>query len=166
MKRILLALLALCLAGMLASAPAAAGRVHQKVKGKVIKVEQHVRTQNAGEYDRLTIRTRQGEEMRLRLGEGGACEGCFQVGDRVRARIQARIQTGEGSQAEYQVRFMKLRREGRMFAFQQEGGRMVRVREGVGPGPRAGRQSGRERAGGPGPGTGKGRAGGGGQGGP
>ena len=47
-----------------------------------------------GEYDRLTIRTRQGEEMRLHLGEGGACDGCFQVGDRVRARLQGRVEEG------------------------------------------------------------------------
>ena len=161
MKRTLVALLAFSLAGMLATAAASAERAYQKVKGEVIKVEQHVRTRNGGEYDRLTIRTRQGEEMRLRLGEGGACEGCFQEGDRIRARIRA----GEGPEADCQVRFMKLRREGRMFAFREEGGRMVRVQDRSGPGARAGRQSGRERSGKPDSGPGKGRAGGGGRGG-
>jgi hypothetical protein len=160
MKSTLTALLVFSLAGMLATAPASAKRAYQKVKGEVIKVEQHVRTRNGGEYDRLTIRTRQGEEMRLRLGEGGACEGCFREGDRIRARIRA----GEGPQADCQVRSMKLRREGRMLAFREEGGRMIRVQDRSGPGARAGRQGGHERSGGAGAGPGKGKAGGGGRG--
>ncbi len=160
MKRTLVALVALSLAGMLATAPASAGRAYQKVKGEVIRVEQHVRTQNGGEYDRLTVRTRQGEEMHLRLGEGGACEGCFQVGDRIRARIR----TGEGPEADCQVQFMKLRREGRKLAFREDGGRMVRVQERFGPESRAGKQRGSERRGGADSGPGKGKAGGGGRG--
>ena len=176
MKRTLAALLAIPLAGVLATAPASAKRAHQKVKGEVVQVERNVQSQSGGEYDRLTIRTRQGEQLHLRLGEGGACDGCFLAGDMVRARVQARVearvqarvearvQAGEGPQVEYQVRSLKLRREGRMFKFREEGGRMVLVRGRLGPGPGAGRHGGPERAGGPGPG--KGRPGGGGPGGP
>ena len=160
MQRTLVALLAFSLAGMLTTAPASARRTYQKVKGEVIKVEQHVRTRNGGEYDRLTIRTRQGEELRLRLGGVGACDGCFQEGDRIRARIRI----GEGPDADCQVRFMKLRRQGRMLAFREEGGRMVRVQDRFGPGARAGRQSGRERRGGADVGPGKGKTGAGGPG--
>lgn len=160
MQRTLVALLAFSLAGMLTTAPASAKRTYQKVKGEVIKVEQHVRTRNGGEYDRLTIRTRQGEELRLRLDGGGACDGCFQEGDRIRARIRI----GEGPDADCQVRFMKLRRQGRMLAFREQDGRMVRVQDRSGPGARAGRQSGRERRGGADVGPGKGKAGAGGPG--
>ena len=180
MKTTLAALLPLSVAGMLATAPdpALAGRAYQKVKGEVIKVERQLQTPSGDAYDCLTVRTRQGEQLRLHLGEGGACEGCFQVGDQVRARVQERVQervqtraqervqTGEGSQMEYQVRSMKLRREGHMLAFREQGGQLVRVQGRVGAGPQAGRQGGSEKAGGPGSGSGKGRAGGGGSGGP
>ena len=94
----------------LVATPAAAGEKYKKVKGHVIKVEQHVRTQNGGESDRLTIRTRQGEEMQLHLGEGGACEGCFQEGDLVRARVRA----SEGAGSGHEVKSMKVRRGGEM----------------------------------------------------
>ena len=54
--------------------PASVKRACQKVKGEVIKVEQHVRTRNGDEYDRLTIHARQGEErrpgLRSRQGKG------------------------------------------------------------------------------------------------
>lgn len=56
---------------------------------------------------------------------------------------------------------MKVRREGRMLAFREEGGRLVRVQDRYGAGPQAGRQSGRERSGGADSGPGKGKSGGG-----
>ena len=90
MRKTLAAVLTISLVAMLAAAPASAKRAAQTVKGHVIKVEQHVRTQNGGEYDRLTIRTRQGEEMRLHLGEGaelGYCSFCEGVGEGVGVEV-------------------------------------------------------------------------------
>lgn len=109
--------------GLILMAPAAqAGQQYRKVKGEVIKVEQHVRTQNGGEFDRLTIRTRQGEEMQLNLGKGGACEGCFEAGDRVRARVQS----SDGSGGAHGVQSLQVRRGGEMFSYANQGGALTR----------------------------------------
>ena len=117
----------------LTSLPAVAMRTGaSRVKGQIIRVEQQVRTANGADYTRLTVRTRQGEEMQLRVGTPGACEDCYRVGDRVRARL------GGGS-GEREVRRMKVRRGGEQFALSNCEGRMTRQ----GPGPRAG--DGRER---------------------
>ena len=60
------------------------------VKGEVIQVQQSIRTQSSGEIDQIRIRTRQGEEMSLRLGKRGSCNGCLQVGDRIRVRVRTK----------------------------------------------------------------------------
>jgi hypothetical protein len=152
--------------------PAAAKRAYSKVKGHVVKVEQHVRTANGGEYDRLTIRTRNGDEMQLRLGEGGACEGCYQEGDRIRARIRA----DDGGGGPMAVQSMKVRRNGEMYGYVNADGKMVRAADGnggqrmrsrahePGSGSCPGCNSG-QRGGGRGGGGGGGRRGGGGGGG-
>lgn len=152
MRKTFTLLLVILGATTIAAESAAAKRAYQKVKGEVIKVEQHVRTENGGEYDRLTIRTRQGEEMQLHLGEGGACEGCFQEGDRVRARLLA----GAGPEAECRIQHMKVRRAGEMFILHQQDGHMVRVHDGAG---RAAGRQGRSQTGRGGHGHGEGRGG-------
>lgn len=120
------------LAVALLATPAVAGKQkeYSKVKGEVIKVEQQVKTANGGEFDRLTIRTRQGEEMQLHLGRDGACDGCFQQGDRIRARVQSADGTGSG----YQVQSMKVRRGGEMYGYVNAGGQLVQERGGRGTG--------------------------------
>jgi len=159
MRSRMMAVLGVAVVGLLAVAPAGAKRAYQKVKGEVVRVEQQLRTENGGEYDRLTIRTRQGEELQLRLGEGGACEGCFQEGDRIRARIQ--IRAGEGSQGDCEIQSMKVKREQHMFKFQEQNGRLVRLGQHGGRGAQAGAQSGREGSNRK-PGSGKGKVSGGG----
>ena len=117
--------LAIGATALLAVAPlttaAEAGKKYGKVKGHVIQVEERVRTANGGELDRLTIRTRNGEELRLNLGQGGACEGCYQVGDRIRAKVHA----GDGSGAGLGVRSAKVKRAGEMRGYVNAGGKMV-----------------------------------------
>lgn len=106
---------------VVAAHPAFAAKA-QKVKGEVIQVEQQVQAAGGGTYDRLTLQTRQGERIQLHLGEGGACAGCFQVGDRVRARVMDQDRDGSGA---YGVQSMRLRRAGETFGFHNDGGRMV-----------------------------------------
>lgn len=125
--------LALLLFALMA-ASAVAGKQYSKVKGHVVKVEQHVRTANGGEYDRLTIRTRQGEMMQLHLGQGGACDGCFQQGDRVRARVAA----GDGSNGPRGVQSMKVRRGNEMYGYVNANGKMVQHHGGHGLGTGSG----------------------------
>lgn len=121
MKKFLAVTTMVLFTASLAVAPAWAGRKHSKVKGHVVKVEQQVKAANGGESDRLTIRTRSGEQLNLDLGKGGACEGCYQVGDQVRARVKA----SEGSGGGQGVQSMQVRRDGRMFGYTNDNGMMV-----------------------------------------
>ena len=130
MKRFLAVGALALLVASLAATPAAAKKSYSRVKGHVIKVEQHVRTANGGEFDRLTIRTRNGDEMQLHLGQGGACEGCFQQGDRIRAKVQAGDGTGGGAR----VQSMKVRRGGEQYGYVNAGGKMVQGGSGNGRG--------------------------------
>ena len=132
MKRLLAIATVLLVTGLLIGPPAAAKKQYAKVKGEVVRVEQQVRTANGGEADHLMIRTRNGEELRLNLGAGGACEGCFRAGDRVQARVGAAAGDGNGRQ----VHSMQVRRNHEMFGYSRQGGRMV---GGPGSGNKAGR---------------------------
>ncbi|MEJ2084827.1 MAG: hypothetical protein P8Y44_04015, partial [Acidobacteriota bacterium] len=87
-----------------------------KVKGEVVQVGQQVQTQNGGTYDVVTVRTRQGEQVQLRLGPAGSCDGCVQQGDRIQARVRS------GGAAGAQVRQMKVRRNGEMVSYGLRGG--------------------------------------------
>lgn len=108
----------------MAMTPGAAAEDETTVKGEVIQVHQRVRTQNGGEFDELTIRTRQGEEMRLRLGASGECDGCFQEGDHVRARLMQ----GEPADGAHAVREMKVRQTGQTYQFRNESGELTQAR--------------------------------------
>ena len=88
------------------------------IKGEVVQVQKQVRTQNGGEYDQLTIRTRQGEQMRLRMNLPDDCEGCVQNGDRVRVRLMG----GDSAEGAQTVREMKVRRTGETYRLQGEAG--------------------------------------------
>ncbi|MCP4200658.1 MAG: hypothetical protein GY769_01830 [bacterium] len=114
--------MAAALTTLLAVAPAAAKKKYSKVKGQVVTVEQRVMTTNGGEHDRLTIRTRDGEQIRLNLGKGGACEGCYRAGDQVRARIHS---TGEPG-APREFKSMEIRRDGKSFGRTNANGEMIR----------------------------------------
>lgn len=121
MKKHLAMATTVLLTASLATAPAWAKKEYKKVKGQVVKVEQHVRTANGGESDRLTIRTRQGQQLHLNLGEGGACEGCYQAGDQIRARVRAE----DGSGGPQGVQSMQVRRGGQRFSYANVNGKMV-----------------------------------------
>lgn len=122
MKRILTVAMAVALTALLAVAPAEAKKKYSKVKGQVVKVEQRVMTANGGEHDRLTIRTRNGEQIQLNLGKGGACDGCYRAGDQVRARIHS---TGEPG-APREFKSMEIRRDGKPFGRTNANGEMTR----------------------------------------
>ena len=124
----------------------------QKVRGEVIQLQQQQQTQNEGEFDHFTIRTRQGEEMQLRLGRAGQCADCVQVGDQVRARVMQ----GSGGQAG-QVQSMKVKRNGQMVGYKNQGGQMVGTQQRLRDGSGAGHQRGNNK------GTGNGNCQGGGQ---
>jgi hypothetical protein len=146
LKKSLAVVTALGLTAALAASPAMAGKgpgnAGGKVKGQVVEVEQQQATGNAGELTRLTIRTRNGEQLRLHLGEPGACQNCVQVGDRIRARLG-----GEpGPNGARQVRSMKVRRNGEMFRLASDGnGNLVRQQSRFGDGTSEGADKNRVR---------------------
>ena len=137
MKQISRNIVLAALTCLIATVPAWAQQSYKKVQGEVIQVQQQQQTQNQDQFDHLMIRTRQGEEMRLRLGAAGQCGDCVQVGDQIRARVMQ----GSGGQAG-QVQSMKVKRNGEMFAYKNQGGQMVGVQQRLRDGSGAGQQRG------------------------
>ena len=119
----------------------AAGDAPDKIEGEVVQLMQQ--TGNAGELDTLMIRTRQGEQMRLALGEAGTSEGRVQVGD----RVSASLASGEPIEQGYRVRSMKVRRTGETLQYRDASGQMLqtqtrsRIHAGDGTGPATQTQS-------------------------
>jgi len=97
----------------------------RKIKGEVIQVMQQTRTGtgNAGEFDSVMIRTRQGEQMRLVLGEAGSNQGQIQAGDQVRVRLSAGGPTEDG----YRVQTMNVRQTGQSFQYRDASGEMLQT---------------------------------------
>jgi hypothetical protein len=114
MQSIVLGLAAVCLIAQ--PTAALAEEDGTQLKGEIVQVQKQVRTQGGGEYDQLTIRTRQGEQMRLRLHLPADCDGCVQNGDRVRVRLMS----GGAEEGAHMVREMKVRRTGASYQFQGE----------------------------------------------
>jgi hypothetical protein len=144
----------------------------QTVSGEVIQIEQKVRTQNEGELQQITVRTRQGEQVRLNLGEAGWCDDCVHVGDRVRVRTMRRDSGTAGEPL--RVRSMRNETTGQKLRVRDRSGDLVqmkdrdrarlRLRDGsCGDCPLAGAGSGPSGAGGRGRGRGRGGGGGGGR---
>jgi len=111
------------LLAIIAVSSAIAGDAPTKIKGEVIQVMQHAGTGNAGELDSVMIRTRQGEQKRLLLGQSGTCEGCVQVGDQIRAQLSAGGSTDGG----YQVQTMKVRRTGESLQYRNDAGELLQT---------------------------------------
>ena len=99
-----------------------AGDAPDRIEGEVVQIMQQ--TGNAGELDTLMIRTRQGEQMHLALGEAGTSEGRVQVGDRVSARLSG----GESTEQGYRVQSMKVRRTGETLQYRDASGQMLQTR--------------------------------------
>lgn len=154
MKHLSRKMILIALSGWISTAPAWAQQEYKKVRGEVIQVRQQQQTQNQDDFDHLMIRTRQGEEMRLRLGQAGKCVDCVQVGDQIRARVKQ----GAGGQAG-QIQSMKVKRDGKMYGYKNQGGQMVGIQQRLRDGSGAGHQRGNNQ------GTGNGNCQGGGQGG-
>jgi len=110
--------------GLLLAGPVIAGQGSTTVKGEVVRVEQMTRTAEGGPLSVATIRTRNGEQVKVNLGPAGGCEGCVQPGDQVRVRTMASDPSGELRQ----VRSMKVRREGQMSEYRMSQGRLVQSR--------------------------------------
>ena len=96
-----------------------------KFKGAVIQVMQQTRTGagNEGEFDSVMIRTRQGEQMRLVLGEAGSSQGQIRAGDQVRVRLSA----GGPAEDGYRVQTMRVRRTGESFQYRDASGEMLQT---------------------------------------
>ena len=116
----------IALAGLLASLAGpgiVAEETPPKIKGEVVQVMQQTGTRNEGELDALMIRTRQGEEMTLLLGDPGTTQGHVQIGD----RVSASLSPGEPTENGYRVQSMKVRRTGQSFDYRNADGEMVRT---------------------------------------
>jgi hypothetical protein len=116
---IALALLALLAPTLLAA------KGSSRVEGQVVEVREQVRVDGAEASDELTIRTRQGEELRLRVGAAGTCTDCVRAGDRVRVRLMA----GPDPGGAFQVRTMKVRRTGATYRYCNRSGEPLGVQE-------------------------------------
>lgn len=99
-------------------------------QGQVLEIERGVSVHDQGEFDRLTIRTRDGETERLLLGQSGSCPNCVMVGDRVRAQLM----NADASGATRRVRSMQVRRTGETIAVRNEAGKLIRERTRQGEG--------------------------------
>ncbi len=117
----------------------AAATNSNSTQGEVLEVQHGVSVPDQGEFDRLTIRTRNGETQRLLLGRSGDCPDCVMVGDRVRARVMA----GDESGTARRVQSMQVRRTGERFTFRNEAGELTRERTRSGKGAGAGSANGR-----------------------
>lgn len=154
MKRVAKTMALMILAALYSTLALSAQENTQKVRGEVIQLQQQQQTQNQDQFDHLMIRTRQGEEMRLRLGQAGQCADCVRVGDQIRARVMQK----SGGQAA-QIQSMKVKRNGSMTSYKNQGGQMVGIQQRLRDGSGAGHQRGNNQ------GTGNGNCQGGGQGG-
>ena len=117
----------------------ATARNSNSAQGEVLEIQHGVSVPDQGEFDRLTIRTRNGETQRLLLGRSGDCPNCVMVGDRVRARVMA----GDESGAARRVQNMQVRRTGERYTFRNEAGELTRERTRHGRGTGEGSAHGR-----------------------
>lgn len=105
---------------VLVAAPAAFAGSYQ---GQVVQVQERVETQNGGERQQITVRTREGEELRFHLGAPGSCADCIAVGDEVRVRTTARA----SSDGALQARQMRVERSNQEYTFCKRTGELVPV---------------------------------------
>ena len=122
------------LVGLLAGAGAAAQDSPARVEGEVVRVMQQTRAGEPANLDAVMVRTRNGERMRLLLGQAGDCPGCVQVGDQVRARLMKGGSSADG----HQVRTMKVQRTGERTRFRNASGELLRTRSRNGTGDGSG----------------------------
>lgn len=114
----------------LSTSPMMAAKGKVKVKGEVLAIEQQSGGANGPAYDVMTVRTRQGDKVQLRLGEAGTCGDCARVGDQVRVRTDQRSGSGfaDGQGRAVRVRSLEVRRDGQAMRFQNQDGNLVRTR--------------------------------------
>ncbi len=92
-------------------------------EGQVVQVQERVHTENRGELQQITVRTRDGEELRFHLGASGSCPDCVAVGDQVRLRTASKSAV-DGA---LQVRRMAVERSNQMHTFSNRSGELVAV---------------------------------------
>jgi hypothetical protein len=140
MRQRLAIAIALGVVATLIASPVRAKRHY--VEGEVIQIQlqQETRTLNQGEFNELRIRTREGQELRLRLG-AGPCDRCPRVGERVRARLMRQMEPGD----EFcEVRAFRNQTTRERFRLRDRSGNLVQTRsrarlgEGKGPGSQKG----------------------------
>ncbi|MCB9378667.1 MAG: hypothetical protein H6511_07865 [Holophagales bacterium] len=102
----------------LAAPPSASAGTHQ---GEVVQVQERVQLANGAERQQITVRTREGEELRFHLGEPGACADCVALGDQVRVRTTR----GASSDGAYQARRMEVDRTQQQHTFCSRTGELV-----------------------------------------
>ena len=110
------------------------GERADEIRGEIVEVGRYAATDGSSEFDRVTVRTREGETRELLLGEPGSCPDCVMPGDQVRARLM----TGGPMDGPRQVRHMRVHRTGEDLTFRDRTGAMVQTRACNGTGPCAG----------------------------
>jgi hypothetical protein len=121
-KMFVLTVLALAFASGLALARAEPPRV---VRGEVLAVHEATQTGEEGSFREITIRTRQQERIRLRLGPATEAPCDCRVGDPVRARVMA----GGPGESALRVRALKNERTGKMTRIRSADGVLLQARD-------------------------------------
>lgn len=91
-------------------------------EGQVVQVQERVQLGNGGERQQITVRTREGEELRFNLGAPGSCPNCVAVGDQVRVRTTRRAAASDGA---FQARRMSVEGSGRQHTFCSRSGDLI-----------------------------------------
>lgn len=109
-----------------ASGPALArAKSPRVVRGEVLVVHDATQTGEEGTFQEITIRTRQQEQIRLRLGPATGTPCQCRVGDPVRARVMA----GGPGESALRVRALKNERTGEMTRLRSADGVLLRARD-------------------------------------
>ncbi|UCF66964.1 MAG: hypothetical protein JSV80_14430 [Acidobacteriota bacterium] len=93
------------------------------IEGEVVQVKNRVRTHNQGEFHQIRVRTQQGQEIPLMLGQAGSCQNCVNEGDQVRVRTMNR---GEADEP-LRVRTMQNMTTGEGHKFRSRSGDLIQV---------------------------------------
>lgn len=121
-------ILAAALVLLAVAAPAATDDPEIKViEGEIVAVDPASQAQDGQTWNEATVRTRNGEQARLRLHQTGADPLPCEVGDQVRARVMA----GGPQDGAYLVRNMRNRRTRENVQVRDSAGNMIQARSRV-----------------------------------
>lgn len=101
------------------------GTTPTSIQGQVLEVREQAQMQGGTHCTEMLVRTQQGDQMRVRLGEAGTCPGCVMQGDQVRLNLMS----GGPVDGAYQAQSMKVRRTGNNYMIRNQQGDLIHTRD-------------------------------------